>query len=58
VKEIGTVIKIRKNISIHNNEGIIGIVVSTNKTRQHEVYCTNGKTYWLLRGMFEVLSEI
>ena len=35
MKKIGTVIKIRKNISIHNNEGVIGIVVSTNRTRQH-----------------------
>jgi len=58
MKKVGTIIKIRKNISIHNNEGVIGIVMSTNGTKQHEVYCTNGKTYWLLRGMFEVLSEI
>jgi len=58
MKEIGTVIKIRENISIHDNEGIVGIVMNTNKRNQHEVYCTNGKTYWLLRGMFEVLSEV
>jgi len=59
MKRIGTIIKIRKNISIHDNEGVVGIVMGCNiRTRQHEVYCTNGKTYWLLRGMFEVLSEV
>jgi hypothetical protein len=59
MKKIGTIIKIKKNnLSIHENEGIVGIVLDTNQHKQHEVYCTNGKTYWLLRYHFEVISEI
>lgn len=58
-KQKGTVIKIRRNISIHNNEGVVGIIMNwSSTTKQYEVYCTNGKTYWLLHDMFEVLSEV
>ncbi len=58
-KQKGTVVKIRRNISIHDNEGVVGIVMSYHPTtKQYDVYCTNGKTYWLLRDMFEVLSEV
>jgi hypothetical protein len=59
MKKIGTIVKIKKNsFSINGNEGVVGIVLNTNYLKQHEVYCTNGKTYWLLREMFEVLSEV
>ena len=58
-KQKGTVIKIRKNISIHDNEGVVGIVMSYHPTtKQYEVYCTNGKSYWLLDCHFEVLCEV